>query len=373
VCATAALLAGCNVTQSISDLSRIEYKTASQGRGLEVPPDLVSPRTDDRYAIPSVGAGTTYSSYAQGKASEAGTAKAVSGVLPEPPGVRMEREGDRRWLVVDQPPEQVWPVVREFWVSSGFALSVDAPEAGVVETEWNETRPQVPDSMIRQQLSRFLGSVYTSGTRDKYRTRLEPVASGTGRGTEVYVSHRGMVEELTGAQKDSSFWRMSGPNPDLEAEFLRRIMVRLSPQKVAAANQPAGTAATQNAPRAELIQENGQPVVRLQDNFERSWRQVGLVLDRSGFTVEDRDRSKGNYFVRYVDPLQEVKKPGLFDKVFGTGPQKDLSGRKYRIVINPDGQGSKVGVLNEDGSMPTAEADRRIATQITTVLRDQLR
>ena len=290
-------------------------------------------------------------------------------MLPQPPGVRIERDGDRRWLVVDQPPEKVWPVVRDFWSDAGFNVLKESPQTGIIETDWAESRPPVPDSYVRSQLSRFLGSIYTSGTRDKFRTRLEPTAQGT----EVYVSHRGLVEQLTGQQKDTTFWVARPADPDLEAEFLRRLMLKLSPTQVAAAAQISSNAAATAAPRAALIQGADGSYVKLQDGFDRSWRQVGLVLDRSGFTVEDRDRSKGIFYVRYVDPEQEARQPGLIDKVLGTPPKKDLSGKRFRIVLSEDSPGTRVGVLGEDGNPPATDTDRRIANQIVTVLNDQLR
>ena len=43
---------------------------------------------------------------------------------------------------------------------------------------------------------------------------------------------------------------------------------------------------------------------RLDDGFDRAWRRVGLALDRSGFTVEDRDRGPGRV-------LRALRRPGL--------------------------------------------------------------
>jgi outer membrane protein assembly factor BamC len=368
----AVVLGGCSVSQVFGDMTRIDYKASSQGRPLEVPPDLITPRGDDRYAIPQrPTSGTTFSAYTRDKATEAANPVAQPGVLTQPPGVRIEREGDRRWLVIDQPPDRVWPVVRDFWSGTGFTLVKDSPETGILETDWAVSRPPVPDSFIRGTLSRALGTLYTAGTRDKFRTRLEPVNNGT----EVYVTHRGMTEELTGALKDSSFWVMSPPNPDLEAEFLRRLMLRFTPQNQAAVAQAAAAVAApaaQVAARATLVDQGGRSYVRLQDGFDRAWRQVGLVLDRSGFTVEDRDRSKGTFFVRYVDPEQPGQKQGLIDRIVGTPPKKDLSGRRYRLVVTDDSPGSRVTVLGEDGLPPTTDADLRIANQIAGVLRDQL-
>ena len=374
--AAATLATGCSVTETLRDATRVDYKTATKGPPLEVPPDLVSPRSDDRFAIPQrPSSGTTFSEFSQRAAERPAAVAAGPNVLPQPPGARIERQGTQRWLVVEQPPEQVWPVVRAFWVESGFALRVDSPETGIVETEWSEKRPNVGDSWVRAQLSRVLGSLYATAERDKFRTRLE---SDGKRVTEVFVSHRGMVEEFTGAMKDQVVWVQRPSDPELEAEFLRRLLLRFVPARQVAAAAPAGApsgtaGAAPVADRATLIEADGRPYVALQDGFDRAWRQVGLGLDRGGFTVEDRDRSRGTFFVRYVDPEQEAKATGLLDRVFGTGSGKDLTGRRYRVTVEAVVGGSRVGVLDEAGAVPSTEVDRRIAGRIVGLLRDQLR
>jgi outer membrane protein assembly factor BamC len=125
--------------------------------------------------------------------------------------------------------------------------------------------------------------------------------------------------------------------------------------------------------RSKLIDVDGRSFVQMPDSFDRSWRQVGLALDRSGFTVEDRDRSNGIYYIRYVDTNQADSQPGLFDRVFGTGAKKNLAGKKFRVTVAADTGGSRIGVLDDNGAVPATDADKRLATQIVTVLNDQLR
>jgi outer membrane protein assembly factor BamC len=368
---SALVMAGCSAPQAITDLSRIEYRTASQGQRLEIPPDLVSPKADDRFAVPQRAGGASLNEFNRERSGQ-GPMSAVKGaVLPQVTGARIERDLDRRWLVIDQPPARVWPVIREFWTASGFALVKDSAETGVLETDWNETRPAVPDSWLRAQLARSIGSIYTSGTRDKFLVRLEPAPSG---GTEVYLSHRRLEEVLTGTQKDSTFWTQQPADPQLEAEFLRRMMLRFVPEAVAnaAVSSAATTASVAPVARVSRVEQQGQPMVKLADGFDRSWRQVGLVLDRSGFTVEDRDRAKGVYFVRYVDPQREARARGLLDRITGT-TSKDLSSTRYQITVKDDVPGTLVGVLTEEGKAPVSEVDRRIASQIVKVLSEALR
>jgi len=373
------LAGGCSITETLNDATRIDYKGASKGPPLDIPPDLVTPRGEERFAVPERAAGgTTFSEFNRERTTERPVAAGPS-VIPPAPGVRLERQGNQRWLVIDQPPDKVWPVVRDFWGASGFALRIESPESGIMETDWAERRANVPDSWVRNQLTRALGSLYATGERDKYRTRLE----SDGKATEIFVSHRGLVEELVGVSKESTVWVPRPSDPELEAEFLQRLMQRFQPEKQAslAARQGAAAGASaavpagaeQMPPKVAIVEVDGRPFVQMPEGFDRSWRQVGLALDRSGFTVEDRDRSKGTFFVRYVDPVRDSVTPGAFERVFGSSTKKDLSGRRYRIVVAAESSGARVGVLGEDGNPPSTDADRRVATQIVTLLRDQLR
>ncbi len=367
---TIAILGGCSyLTDSMRSASSIDYKSASKGPNLEVPPDLVTPKADNAFVVPvGPSAGTTYSAYNRSRAAATDRTNTASAeVLPQSGPARIVREGNQRWLVVDLPPAKVWPVVRDFWLESGFALMLDNPESGIMETDWKEQRPPV-DSWLRNKLASVLGSAYSTGVREKFRSRLEV----DGTGTDVFVSQQGITEKLVGVQNDSTIWTQNPPSPEIEAEYLQRLVLKFLPQQP----KPPETAALETVVlpnRSKLIDVDGRSIIQLPDSFDRSWRQVGLALDRSGFTVEDRDRSNGIYYIRYVDTNQAENQPGLFDRVFGTGAKKNLAGKKFRVTVAADTGGSRIGVLDDNGALPATDADKRLATQIVTVLNDQLR
>ncbi|MBX9871855.1 MAG: outer membrane protein assembly factor BamC, partial [Burkholderiaceae bacterium] len=113
----------------------------------------------------------------------------------------------------------------------------------------------------------------------------------------------------------------------------------------------------------------GQPVVLVSEGFDRAWRRVGLTLDRTGFTVEDRDRSEGVYYVRYVEPRAPgEEEPGFFSRLF-SGTPKDKTPQKYRITVRSAGESSTVAVLNADGAPESSDAARRILQVIADDLR----
>jgi outer membrane protein assembly factor BamC len=344
---------------------KIDYKSANKLPPLEVPPDLTKPGADDRFAVPDVNPkGTaTYSDYSKDRS---GPQRAVSSsVLPQLNEARIERAGSQRWVVVKGEPSNLWQVVKDFWQEIGFIVNVELPEAGVMETDWAENRAKLPDGAIRGFLGKVLDSVYSTSERDKFRTRLERGAeAGT---TEIYISHRGMEEVFTTSTQEQTKWQPRPPDPELEAEMLRRLMVRFGVQEDRAKAQLATARAE---PRATL--SRGQGTLALNEQFDRAWRRVGLALDRVGFTVEDRDRSKGLYFVRYIDPEIDNKSAdnkGWLAKLkfWGDSPQK--KNEQYRIHVRDTAPGSEVNVLNKDGVQEKSET----ANRILSLLYEQLK
>ncbi len=350
---------------------KIDYKsTAARLPTLEVPPDLTRPSTDDRFLVPDINPkGTaTFSDYSKDRAGKPQASSAQSAVLPNIENVRIERAGTQRWLVVPGTPDKIWPVIKEFWQETGFIINVETPEAGVMETDWAENRASIPDGGIRSLLGRALSSLYSTAERDKFRTRLERGAqTGT---TEIYVSHRGMEEIFITEGRDDMRWQPRKPDPDLEAEMLRRLMVRFGVEGERAKTQMA---AANVELQARLNRSAEGSLLALNDQFDRAWRRVGLALDRVGFTVEDRDRSKGLYFVRYIDPNTDTKtaeKPSWFSKLaFWNSTAKVQSKEQYRILVRDATAGAEVRVLDKDGAREKSDT----ANRILTLLYDQLK
>jgi outer membrane protein assembly factor BamC len=353
----AVALAGCSM---LPDSRKIEYKSAGKAPTLEVPPDLSQITRDDRYLVPdAAGKGSaTYSAYS---ADRTPTAQAQnSTVLPQVDKVRVERSGNQRWLVVSVPADKLWDTVKDFWQETGFIIAIERPEAGVMETDWAENRAKLGNDIIRSTLGRLLDSLYSTGERDKFRTRFEPGATpGT---TDVFISHRAMEEVYTSTAREDTRWQPRPADPELEAEMLRRLMVRLGSEEKRA---EVSLAAAKAEPRAKLAKsDDGAGTLEVYERFDRAWRRVGLALDRVGFTVEDRDRTRGLYFVRYVDPeVDNAKKDdGWLSKLaFWKGSEPPASSRvQYRIHVSDAGQQSIVQVLSNEGGTDKSETSKKI-------------
>jgi outer membrane protein assembly factor BamC len=366
-----ALLAGCSMFGDLFESKKVDYKSAGKLPTLEVPPDLTRPGRDDRYAMPENPGGTaTFSQYSAER--QGVRSSGSSDVLPTSTEVRIARDGNQRYIVVGEQPDKVWPVVREFWQENGFLLTVEMPDAGVMETDWAENRAKLPQDAVRNMLGKLLDQVYSTGERDKFRTRLE--RSPDGKGTEIFISHRGMVEQLTGrsGQYDSSMWQPRPPDPELEAEFLSRLMVRLGAEEQRSRAQVGARGGREE--RAKMVTAaGGGPALDVNEPFDRAWRRVGLALDRVGFTVEDRDRSKGIYYVRYVDPNKDggTKSGGGFlsKLAFWRSTDAPSKAEQYRVTVQPGSDTSQVQVLNKDGQPETGGTSK----QILSLLYDQLK
>ncbi len=357
------VLAGCS-GNILPESKKIEYKSAGKLPPLEIPPDLTQQSRDERYAVPDVSAskGTaTYSAYSSERSGQARTTTAQD-VLPQVDTMRIERSGTQRWLVVQGSTEKLWPAVKEFWQELGFLVNVEIPEAGIMETDWAENRAKLPQDIIRGTLGKVFDSLYSTAERDKFRTRLEK--SSESNKVEIYISHRGMYEVYTNEGKTDTRWQPRPADPELEAEMLGRLMVRLGADESRAKTM---VAAEQRQERAKLSRAaDGVGALLLEEPFDRAWRRVGLALDRVGFTVEDRDRSQGLYFVRYVDPDADNKKKsddsGMLSKLMfwkGSSGEKPNQAQ-YRIHIKTAGESTTVQVLTREGGVDKSETSKRI-------------
>ena len=358
---------GCSTQSSFLESKKIDYKSAGQIQPLEIPPDLTSPSSDDRFAVPDGKSSnsTTLSTYESGKVAARSSDKSGK-VLPVNSKIKLERDGSQRWLKIDMPAEDLWLQVRDFWQETGFILKIDASEAGVMETDWAENRAKIPQDILRSTIGKVFDGLYSTGERDKFRTRLERgKEAGT---TEVYITHRGMQEVYTSELKKDTRWQPRKADPELEAEMLLRLANRLGSEDA----RTQADAQPKPEDRAKLVKSGeGKSQLDVLEDFERAWRRVGLALDRVGFTVDDRDRSKGIYFVSYVDPQDDnkVKPRGFFARIFGSGDPKPGKQEQYRILVSDAGETTAVRIQDKTGS-PEKTA---VGGKILELLYDQLK
>ena len=367
-------VAGLAACASTSDDSKIAYKSAeAPKRTLEVPPDLTAPELTNSYAMPA--GGVSAKLMAQQQADQAGQQAAIRAGTAQvataaSDTVRLERAGGQRWLSVSgKSAEQLWPLVREFWQDNGFVLKRDEPQLGIMETDWAENRAKIPQDGVRKLLATVgLDGLYATPERDKFRTRFERSPNGN---VEIYISHRGMVESFTEGKNDTK-WQPRADDPELEAEFLGRLMLALGVDETKA--KQAKEDAAQPVPVAQRRAriENGAVVV--DDAFDRAWRRTGLALDRSGLVVVDRNRATGTYFVRPAkSETEKVDEGGFWSSLaFWRDKEGKTAAEQpgYRIVVQQvSDKESRVTVQGDKGEA----LDGKLVNAILPKLEQQLR
>ena len=361
----AVLLVGCESMSLSSVGKRIDYKSAGATPSLELPPDLTAPTYDDRYSVNSAN-----------QLAARNATRPKSELLPVSTEAHIARAGNERWLVVKATPEQAWAQVRKFWNDTGFVIAQEQPTLGVMETDWAENRAEIPQDLLRKYVGKYLDVFYSTYKRDKFRSRIE---RGAEPGTmEIYVSHRGMEQvptaKIDNAQGAGFAWAVMPPNPDLEAEMLGRMMMAFGTPEAQAAAAASPAALSSGPVHARLEKADGVSKLVVDDPFDRAWRRVGLALDRSGFTVVDRDRSNGIYFVRFSDPDADMarkdKEKGFLSKIFSFWKTDDKDKpEQYRIKIVETSPQSTVSVQDPSGNPDRTQASDRILA----LLREQLK
>jgi len=354
-------LTACSSFSSLTASDKVDYKKQGEVRGpnLALPPDLITAQADRRFIVQDGTATMSEYSQAVKKSSQMRT-----NVLTGIPGMKIERDGDKRWLVVDKSAASLYPQIKDFWQENGFLLLIDSPSTGIMETDWAENRTKIPQDIIRRTLGKVLDSLYDSGERDKFRTRLEVQKPEV---TEIYISHKGAIEVplIDAGTTISTRWTVRPSDPELEAIFLTRLMERLGMTQEQAKAQITTTAAAPKTPKAKLIEDGAETRIEMTQSFDRAWRDVGLALDRSNFTVDDRDRSKGIYFVRYVNPKDLGDSRGWFGRTFGKTDDADKKAKVYRVIVQDRGQNQIViSVQDSDGKPENTATGNQLLTTL---------
>jgi len=308
----------------IQAVTQPDYVSSSRAKKLDVPPDLSDVESNVEYGVP--GEAVSYNSYEDAK--KAGFTEVK--VLQDPEGMRLVKSGNLRWLVVNETPDKLWPHLEMFWQELGFGIKVMNKRTGVMETEWIKSSKLKFESKkgMASRFDAWLDGLSNLADRRKFRTRIE---NGVEKNTsEIYISQRSVVgmddeakerikrlkegsystdiykikEYVAGGEEeakeitDKLQKEMNMDEYEINAEILRRLMTKLGMTDLDAEKVLANPVERQNATLVENKQGN---YLLLNDAFDRSWRKLSLALDIIGFVTEDKNRSKGIFYVKYKD------------------------------------------------------------------------
>ena len=319
----ALILCSCSfkpLTDKFNEVTAPDYVNSSKAEKLQLPPDLSEYETSDTYNVP--GAATSYTDYENQRNR---TIEKVE-LLKDPDGIKLVKSGNFRWLIVNKSPNKIWPHLEDFWYEQGFNMKKSNRRLGIMETEWTTPENIEEELGIADTFDSWLDSLSGDDEKTKFRTRLEKGSQANS--TEIYISHRkrdGVKTEAMEAiarAKEGTFDPSTAfkipeyksdddpkepvPSGDIEltevdmqinAEIMRRLLVFLGMQDLDAKER---IEKPQVIVKAKLVNDNGK-AIELYEPFDRSWRRVSIALDMIGFLTEDRDRSKGLYYVTYTD------------------------------------------------------------------------
>ena len=327
------------------------YEESTYGPPLEVPPDLTVPSKDRGMEIPSLpDTADTNKTGRQGPA-------AYPKVAPQVEGVKVMRDGALSWLLIKGEPEQIWPWVRDFFLDEGFFLELEDPTMGIVETAWKQQRKVMPED-IKQIVvdDDEILKVFGVPLREKYRIRLERIGDGT---TEIFLSHRGarLLRD-----DDDIVWQLQAADPELEAQMRKSLLMYLGMAQEKAEGMLATALRTKLT--SIVTDADGNKILRVDQDFQRAWRRVGVALDHMKLMITDRDRSNGTYFVKTIEPVASDEDKGWFSNLFSG----DAALGEYEVVLHDEGESVNILVRDKNKKLVKASIAEPILQQLSELL-----
>jgi outer membrane protein assembly factor BamC len=282
----------------------IKYYSNKTVTSLEIPPDLTKPNFQKAFRlskyVANVKEDVVNFSGKDIDAKKNSTAKKKTTILKVPFNVVVKREGERRWLVVDEKPDVVWDLSTNFLKSYGFVIKKTNKKIGLIETDFLENHPEIPDQslgVIRSMLKTAIATKYVLPIMDKYRIRIEPTQDT--RKTSIYLSLVSMEEVLTkaGSDDENTIWQSRPKDKSLETEMLYRLMTFFgSDQEIA---KKKILKAQENKMLSVKVSEsvNGYAKLIFPLNQYETWDSIGWALDQLNIDIEDKDIKEGSFYI----------------------------------------------------------------------------
>ena len=346
------LIAGCSSTPD-------ETYMSSQGtHALEVPPNLSQPVSNPDFLVPGISSQqTTYSGYTSAESQ-------AKDVLPKiGKDVVFVRDGGAFWLEIDKTPNEIWPMLKGFVGKTGFEIKYANQAVGIIDTSWRENEDGA--SWMTTMTSGDQG-VYM----DKYRLRLE--RGKNAKTTRVFITHKGarIAKDVVNAKvwdddedtvdiadnaNGKTLWVARPSDPELEIEMLRSFMLYIGLDKDAVSDE---LSVYSNKKIAKLVEEDKGLALEVKENFPRTWRRVGLALDRIGFVVDDLNRSAGVYYISLPEKFSTKEEKTWFDRMLNT--DKGELPKNFLLTVSEHGQETRVTIRNRN----SATMDNKVAEKI---------
>lgn len=165
------MLSGCGLfkgKRGVFDSLADDYLDAASGEQLTVPEDLSSESITNALPIPEI------EEHPLAKVFPKRPPRPVALVeLEEEQAVRIQKLGDRQWMVVADAPELVWPVVIQFFTDNNVAVVEEDADSGILIGEWISIADTGYPGVIRATIHRGHQLAGDFSGQDRVRVRLE--------------------------------------------------------------------------------------------------------------------------------------------------------------------------------------------------------
>jgi len=307
---------------------KINYYSNKSVTSLEIPPDLTSPEMQNAFRLSEF-----VSDVKENYVDFSNDSQDKVKVLTNPVGIIVKKYGQMRWLEIDKSPEEVWILAREFLKSQGFSLEKDNKKTGILETNFLENRPDIPETslgFIRSLLGRALDQQYTFASVDKYRIRIEPLENSTK--TSLFLSLTSLEEMIDPRIDDpqrygETAWKYREKDLILETEMLYRLMVYLGGDDAKAKILEAKDEKNVNATVMDSINGYAKLVFNL-DTLD-TWNRMSWAIDQNNIDIEDKDIKEKAFYIVSVRTADK----GIMSRLFGDEPLK----KTFQLVLKSTG------------------------------------
>jgi len=307
---------------------KINYYSNKSVTSLEIPPDLTSPEMQNAFRLSEF-----VSDVKENYVDFSNDSQDKVKVLTNPVGIIVKKYGQMRWLEIDKSPEEVWILAREFLKSQGFSLEKDNKKIGILETNFLENRPDIPETslgFIRSLLGRALDQQYTFASVDKYRIRIEPLENSTK--TSLFLSLTSLEEMIDPRIDDpqrygETAWKYREKDLILETEMLYRLMVYLGGDDAKAKILEAKDEKNVNATVMDSINGYAKLVFNL-DTLD-TWNRMSWAIDQNNIDIEDKDIKEKAFYIVSVRTADK----GIMSRLFGDEPLK----KTFQLVLKSTG------------------------------------
>ena len=227
--------------------------------------------------------------------------------------VKIQKLGNRRWVLVSQPPEEVWPQLHFFLRSSGLQLEKSDASMGIMETAWL-TFGESPE------------------TRDKYQLRVESGVQP--ESTEIHVRH--VSVPLNAPLVSEINWPEQSSSPEREGWMIDEMSTALAAESSGAAASLVAQAIGGGSVKVQLQEPAGQePYISMGLAMDRAWATVAHAVNVGAYRLHQEEPNIRVFYVTYDEDreLSDEEEDGGWFSWGSSGGEDELAEAADKVTM----------------------------------------